>query len=48
MQQKTVMLIIHFSSSTKPLSLETANTSVGISKDLKNLLKIVTSGDIAS
>jgi len=30
----------------KALSLETAYTSLGISKNLKNLPKIVTSGDI--
>ena len=46
--QKEIQLDRKLSFSRKHLSLETAYTSLGISKNLQNLLKIGTSGDIAT
>jgi len=46
--QKEIQSDKKLSFSRKHLSLETAYTSLGISENLKNLLKIWTSGDIST
>ena len=45
---KNIQSVRNLSFSRKHLSLETAYTSLGISENLKNLLKIRTSGDIST
>ena len=47
-KQKEIQSVGDLSFPEKPLSLENAHSSLGISENLKNLLKIRTSGDITS
>ena len=47
-KQKEIQSIGDLSFPAKPLSLENAHSSLGISENLKNSLKIRTSGDIST